>query len=154
MEEWRTITYDDEVWERYEVSTKGRIRNVKTGRILKSNKNSVGYLCVSLCRNGEHKSFLVHRLVATMFIPNPHNLPEVDHIDRDKLNCCVENLRWVSKKENGENSGKRVLCVETGKIYETIQQASEELGITHGNIVKVCNGQRKTCGGYSWKYVD
>ena len=155
MEQWKQIVLDG-VEYNYEVSTKdGKVRNMKTGRILNGSV-AHGYVQVGLCRNGEQKLFLVHRLVATAFIPNPDNLPEVDHIDRNPLNNSVENLRWVSHQENTENrdSTKRVYCVELDRIFDTIKQAEVETGIFHGNISSVCLGKRKTAGGFHWYFVE
>lgn len=157
MEQWKAVEGYEGF---YEVSTKdGKVRNVKTGRILSQFKNDKGYCCVTLCRNGGQKNFLVHRLVATAFIPNPDNLPEVDHINRNRQNNSVENLRWVSHKQNIENSDKsqqkkRVYCVELDRIFESITQASVETGLDIGNIVRVCQGERKTCGRFHWEYVE
>ena len=57
----------------------------------------------TLCKDGTQKTFKVHRLVAKAFIPNPDNKPECDHLDKDKTNNCVSNLRWVSTEENWEH---------------------------------------------------
>ena len=155
MEQWKAIK-DYEGF--YEVSTKdGKVRNVKTGHILKHDVNIHGYHKVCLSKNGEQRVFAVHRLVATAFIPNPDNLPEVDHIDRDKSNNCVENLRWVTKSQNAfnrEGKNRRVKCVETGQIFESIAEASRQTGCASTNIVNVCKGKKKTCGGFHWKYVE
>ena len=107
MEQWKRIVYDGVEYD-YEVSTEGNVRNVKTGHILKPFDDSRGYLRVGLGRNRAKKKIVrVHRLVATAFIPNPDNLPEVDHIDRNPHNNCVENLRWVSHKQNCKNRKRK-----------------------------------------------
>lgn len=93
---WRVIFVD------YLVSNLGRVKSLKNGKekILSPFKASNGYLRVSLSIDGKQKNFAVHRLVAMAFIPNPKNKSQVNHIDGDKLNNCVENLEWVSSKEN------------------------------------------------------
>lgn len=94
MEEWRKI----KGFENYSVSNTGNIRNDKTGRILKQIISTSGYKQTMM----GHKTVpqYVHRLVAMAFIPNPDNKPQVDHIDGDKINNVVENLRWVTRSEN------------------------------------------------------
>lgn len=89
----------------YEVSNLGRVKSLNyhlTGkeRIIKPFKNKKGYLRVNLFRNGKQKKFLVHRLVATAFIPNPNNLPQVNHRDEVKTNNFVENLEFCDAKYN------------------------------------------------------
>lgn len=102
MENWKKIADFDN----YSVSDKGRVRNDKTGRILKLNKLINGYEQVSLSKNCFVTCMLVHRLVANAFIQNPDNKPQVDHIDNCKINNCVENLRWVNQSENEYNKDK------------------------------------------------
>ena len=102
MEEWKDIEgYEG----KYMVSNLGNVKSLsynKTGKekIMKPVKNNRGYLHVILCKEGKVKAYTVHRLVATAFIPNTENLPEVNHIDEDKNNNSVENLEWVSSKYN------------------------------------------------------
>ena len=72
-----------EGYENYEVTTTGEVINAKTGRVLKRQKTKKGYLQVVLCKNCKPKSFLVHRLVAQAFIPNPLNLPCINHKDEN-----------------------------------------------------------------------
>ena len=86
---------------------------------------SQGYLKVDLSKDGKRYKRKVARLVAMTYIPNPENKPEVDHINREeKLNNCVNNLRWVTSAENKENAimGKKlctkIRCVETGVVYK------------------------------------
>lgn len=100
----------------YEVSNLGRVRSLRRtveysdGRvftyqpkILVCTAHNKGYLMVRLRKNKITKSYLVHRLVALTFIPNPQNKPEIDHINTIRTENCVNNLRWVSRKENCAN---------------------------------------------------
>ena len=162
MEEWKRVVIDGIEWD-YEVSSKGNVRNMK-GHFM-SKKDCGGYHQVLLSKKGTSKKlFYVQRLVATMFIPNPENKPTVNHINEDKHDNRVENLEWATHKEQSrhgtlqerkaKNQYKKVKCVETGKIYESIKQASVETGIPDGNIVKCCQGKLKTCGGFHWEYVE
>ena len=155
MEQWKRIVMDGVEYD-YEVSTKGRVRNVKTGQILRYEVNRDGYFRVWLYKNGKRSRFSVHRIVAITFIPNDNNLPEVDHIDRNRQNNCVENLRWVSKGQNVANSDnkKRVRCVETGQIFESLTEASRIMNVKQGNLSYCLSGKYKTCGGFHWEFVE
>lgn len=95
MEHWKPIRDYKGL---YEVSSCGRVRNVKTDRILKL-RNNKGYMEITL----QGRTYLVHRLVADAFIPNPNNLPCIDHIDGDKTNNNADNLKWCSYRENMNN---------------------------------------------------
>jgi hypothetical protein len=164
--------------ELYEVSNKeGRIRSVKTGKILKPGKDKYGYSHVALCKDGKTSRFQVHRLVATMFIPNPNNKPVVNHKDENPSNNSADNLEWVTQKENlnygtaqqrrseaikgGKNyKARKVRCIETKQVFDTITEASNWYqqetggGVITGMIVRCCKGKKKTAGGYTWEYVD
>lgn len=152
----------------YQVSNLGRVRSLNYRRsgqvkVLKPRKNNCGYLYVGLNKNGNRKDFLVHRLVATAFIPNPHGLPEVNHIrEFDKDDNSIENLEWCTSKYNTnygtrtervkEKQSKKVVCIETSKVYLSILDVERKLGLAQSNISKCCKGQRKTAGGYHWQY--
>lgn len=84
----------------YDVSDRGNVRNATTGRVLKPYAASGGYLRVNLRIDGGGKHLRVHRLVASAFIRLPHPREQVNHIDLDKRNNAIENLEWVSGKEN------------------------------------------------------
>ena len=93
----------NEIWKdfhNYQVSNHGQVRNSKTGRLLKLQLNEKGYLRVALRIDGKTKWYRVSRLVANLFIPNPDNLPEVNHKDENKLNNYAENLEWCDRKYN------------------------------------------------------
>jgi hypothetical protein len=98
-----------EIWksinghENYEVSSFGNVNNVNTGRILKACANKDGYYLVGLRKDGKRTTFKVHRLVAEAFIENPLNKKCVDHINNNKTDNNITNLRWASNKENGQN---------------------------------------------------
>jgi hypothetical protein len=99
VEMWKKITGYN-----YSVSSLGRVRNDKRGNFLKPRNNKNGYYRVALLGNGKPKDILIHRLVALYFIGNPDNKPCVDHIDNNKINNNINNLRWVTIRENCQNS--------------------------------------------------
>ena len=86
-------------FENYEISSLGQVHNTKTGRMLKLTTKG-GYMFTGLSEKCKGKTISVHRLVALAFIENPENKPCVDHIDNDKSNNNVNNLRWATLSEN------------------------------------------------------
>lgn len=82
----------------YKISNKGKVRS--TGGILTPTDNGKGYLIIGLCKNGKRKNFYIHRLVAEAFIDNPEKKPVVNHKDYNTRNNDVNNLEWVTQKEN------------------------------------------------------
>lgn len=94
--------WKDSIVNGYAISNLGRIKNLKTNNIIKPDKEEKGYRRLSIVVNGKKKHYAVHRLVAIAFIPNPLNKPQVDHIDNNKSNNVVSNLRWCSNKENAK----------------------------------------------------
>jgi len=102
MERWLPVAGYEGL---YEVSDKGRIKSVKRfrnrkDRIMKPSTRRDGYLSVNLSKNGTVHSYVVHRIVATAFIPNPDNLEMVNHKDENKVNNCVDNLEWCTRSYN------------------------------------------------------
>lgn len=162
MTKWKKI----DGFEAYEVSTDGNVRNCESGLLLKQTQNTGGYPSVLLYKNKKRKCCTVHRLVALAFVPNPNKLLEVNHIDEDKTNNNVENLVWVTRKENmnhgtrtqraSEKKFKRVVQYSLEgnivKVWDSVKEA-EQSGFFHSAISACCHGQRKTHLGYRWGWA-
>lgn len=163
QEVWKKI----DGFENYEVSTLGRVRNKNTGNILKAADRGKGYMFVVLCVNGKRSNRSVHRLVADTFIPNPDNKPQVNHKDETRDNNRVENLEWVTIKENNnygnhnqkisDTQNKPIIVIyqdDTYEEYPSATIAAKELGLWQQNIVKVLKGRRKRAGGLRFEYIE
>lgn len=157
---WKDVSgYEDY----YEVSNQGVIRNKNTKRVLKPLLKKNGYLMVDLGYRGV-KTVLVHRIVATAFIENPNNFPCVNHKNENKTDNRADNLEWCTQKYNlnyGFGSTAKnspVLQFDASgnfiKLWASIKEAAETLGIKYQGISRVCRGERKTSGGFRWEYVD
>ena len=161
MMEIKEIWKDIKGYPGYQISNQGRVWSVKTQRYLKGSIDKNGYIQVCLtAKNGKSKKEFIHRLVALAFLPNPTGLPQVNHINENKKDNCVDNLEWISIKGNA-NHGTRnkrisransipVYCVELDKTFYGAKEAERELGINHSGISKACRGIQKTAGGYHW----
>jgi hypothetical protein len=117
---------------------------------------------ITLCKDGIKRSVLVHRLVAIAFIPNPLNLPKVNHKDENKSNPLAENLEWCTQQYNATygngpkvKNSKVVQYNLDGRIikeWESMKDASLATGVKYQSISRCCRHGRKTAGGYIWKY--
>lgn len=155
--------------ERYAVTKDGRVfsRCRKPYYYeLKQSNDSDGYKIVTIHR----KTVKVHRLIAEMFIPNPYNLPCINHIDENKTNNNVSNLEWCDVKYNNNygthqkksaytrlnhtNISKKVLCVEDNIIYPSIREAGRVNKISYVAISNCCRGISNTSNNKHWKYVE
>lgn len=170
----------------YQVSNMGRVKSLERvilrnngkpqtikERFVKLCKNKQGYYQVSLWKNGVEKRYLLHRLIAEHFIPNPENKPCIDHINTDHTDNRIENLRWCTYKENNNNpltikhrskprnwnikgfnhwQSKPVAQLTKKGELLNIYPNAYSVGIFQINAC--CNGKRKTAGGYKWQYVD
>lgn len=155
MEEWKKIQGSNDG----EVSSLGRVK--RNGEICNLQIDPEGYFRCSVGGVGRKR---VHRFVAEAFLPNPNNLPIIDHIDGDKKNNTVENLRWVSYSDNGKNciqSAHRIepiigINVKTKeKIeFESQSAAQKYLGLRSGSgeVNKVLKGKRQTTHGFTFYY--
>ena len=168
MEQWKDTKYKN-----YEVSDTGKVRNKKTGQVLKLAKHHKGYFKAQMKEDGKHVARFIHRLVAEAFIPNPNNLPQVDHLDNDKSNNHASNLEWVTGKENHrrkvadglnivpENAGRPKQPItqhdKEGNFiakYDSIAEAVEKTGLRQGAISSVLNGSYKSTGGFIFKRIN
>lgn len=128
-----------------------------------------GYYAVNLSMGARGKKRLVeiHRLVAEHFLPNPDNLPQVNHKDANKLNPDVNNLEWCTQSHNINHAYNNNLITKTSKaviqydlntgetinIFNSARDIERELGISDTAISLCCNGKMKSCKGYGWKFV-
>ena len=157
----------------YQVSNLGNVLRLPYKRPLKPSVRC-GYYRIALSKNNNSKWYSLHRLVAKAFIPNPDNLPEINHKDGNKSNNCVDNLEWCSRKENMHHARRMGLWIVTErmkngldqskvtyqydkngnfiKCFNSAAEASRKLGINSGNLHSCCIGIRKTAGGYIWSY--
>ena len=178
----RKCIYKNIIFDDYYVTDGGRIYSKKNGefRLLKPWYITFksGYKCpyVSLSEGNKVYNCKVAILVANAFLPNVGEYyTEVDHIDTNPLNNSAYNLRWVTHSQNTKNpntiknkiksrSGiklgarkrgvKKVLCIETGIVYNSISEAAKVLGINPGAISNACSGRCHSSGGYTWKYYE
>jgi hypothetical protein len=171
-ENWKKIIMDTVEYSNYEVSDLGRIRNCKTNKILNPSKGLDGYMKCKLYNGDMHKTLLVHRIVAFMFLPKSENEDEkyINHIDLDKTNNCVVNLAWCTHsdnikhahtKEERKSNGKQIILYEQDhitpvKMYNSIREAAIDLNISAKNIGPVLSGRTKSTDEqkYHFKYVD
>ena len=140
----------------YGVTSCGRIWSYKYKKFLTPTPNKKGYLRVNLCKNGERKNFYVHRLVCEAYIPNPNNLHEVDHIDNDKTHNYVNNLQWLSHKDNSRKSkNKPILQYDLDGNFIKEWECTADVGkeVRH-NIRHCLKGKQKTAYNYIWKYKN
>ena len=172
----KSISLEGEIWKDvlkaeglYAVSSYGRVCSLsrtiqKTNgakqtfspQILNGGYNRDGYRMVHINYGEKRKFVSVHRLVAQAFIPNPRNLPFVDHIDRNRKNNIANNLRWVTQLENIHNREPhpvaRMLNGKIDKVYQFLYSVSED-GFNVQLVSHCCLGRRKTHKGYMWKYL-
>lgn len=138
----------------YAVTSCGKVWSYRSKKFLKPRKMKSGYLCVKLCKDGKYKDFYIHRLVAEAYVPNPDGLETVDHIDSNKEHNYIKNLQWLTRGDNGRKEHNiKILCVETGEVFESMIIAAKEKGLHIQNISKVCHGERKTTGGYHFEFI-
>jgi hypothetical protein len=169
----------------FQASSKGRIKSLKR-MVIRGYKNhprtvpekirtlsldKFGYYHIALSKENKRKNYFVHRLIALTFIKNPNNLPQVNHIDGNKKNCCIENLEWVNQSENLKHAYRIGLQKPSGGAvkykpvaqysldgelickYKSITEAMKATGA--GSISACVNNKKKykTSKGYIWKKI-
>lgn len=175
-EQWKVV----KGYPMYEVSNLGRVKsnvNPSKPKLLRQSTNKNGYKCVALVPTrgyGKADTITVHRIVATTWIPNPNNYPHIDHINTDKQDNSVSNLRWVTPKLNAHNpitekrraaaiprivekTSKTVLVYDLDfnllSAFTSTAHASRELGLSQGNISNVCMGSLHSYKGLYFSFV-
>lgn len=153
-----TLTLE-EISNKYIITKKGKCFGKTYGRELSYITDRNGYLRVNLWINGKAKQMGIHRLVAIFYIDNPDNKPQVNHINGIKHDNKVENLEWVTNKENIEHAVENLLhkhqkisVLKNGiliGIYNSSTHASKDLNLDQSSIISCANGKRKTTKGYT-----
>ena len=165
----------------YEVSNRGNVKSLprkvaifikgthsetfRPGASLKSYVTSNGREQVTLYKNGREKHWNVHRLVALAFIPNPRNLPQINHKDENPLNNRVDNLEWCDAKYNGSYGTRpskymrkvTQYTIQGEKVatYNSLAEAADAVGCHYTQISHCCgNGKDKTAKGFVWRYAQ
>lgn len=161
----------------YAVTEDGDVWSYRTERWLTPRMSGTGYYQVCLCKDGEEKWPLIHRLVAEAYIPNPNNYPCVNHKDENKAKCHKDNLEWCTYSYNNAYNGKArrlafsrdnanrikatveacskpVFCVELGRTFKSASEAARILLVQRSRISDCCNGRRVTTGGYHWQFAE
>ena len=166
-EEWRPIKGYEGL---YEVSSLGRVKSLNYGRtstpkMLRQHLRGE-YLSVVLYKDKSHRKESVHRLVASAFHSNEANLPQVNHIDEDKLNNRADNLEWTSARANANHGtaiqrsaakkSKKVIAKDPNGVivhrFNSLSEADRQ-GYSHGNISECCRGRRSHHKGLSWEFA-
>lgn len=193
---------EQEIWKdiegyegKYQVSNCGRVKSLgrfveKKGQLPAYLRERIlsphilkGYKMVCLYSNNKGKTFSVHRLIANAFIPNPNNLPHIDHINTIRTDNRIENLRWVNRsmnmmneithkkrseywKEKTKKGGnvwverkkRKVIALDEKynivHTFNTITEAATFINRNHANICVACKDINKTCKGLHWQYVE
>lgn len=158
----------------YQASNLGNIKSLERynykghhnlEKILKPTLCKNGYLYVNLCKSKKTKIIQVHKLIAITFLKNPNNYLCINHIDGNKTNNLVYNLEYCTYSHNEKEAYRLGLkkTIPTNQYYldgtfiktwKSREEIKKELGLNPSDIWRVCKGQRKTCGGYIWKYAD
>jgi len=178
----------DEIWKPvlnfeglYLISNHGRVKSInfnneKHSQLIKQSASKKGYLRVRINKENKRYTLNVHRMVATAFIPNPDNKPQINHSDGNKKNNHTTNIEWSTNQENQDHARKNGLILPPPKGYDnscsmevfqynkytleliekwgSMSEASRALKIPTTNISKSCNRKRIVAGGFIWRYAD
>lgn len=159
-----------------------RVVNTRTGRPLKPQQDGAGYAEVQLWRNNKGTHKRLHRLFAEAYIPNPDNLPEINHKDEDPRNFSLDNLEWCTHPYNmnygtvNERRGRNISAAQRGKLkpwvaeqkgipiiaidgwgnetyYKSAREAGRQLNLDQSSITAVLRGRQKTVHGFRFRYA-
>nr|QBK86138.1 MAG: HNH endonuclease [Marseillevirus LCMAC101] len=166
-DDWKNFpVINGKSFSKYEVSSMGQIRNKKSGYVFSNHPDSSGYVYNNFHDDeGNTKRTSVHNIVARVFLGEPETIDlTVDHINRDRADNRLVNLRWATTKQQAVNSN-RSKCRAIGqpviqytmemkeiKTWPNITAAAKELGIDNSGIGEVCKGKRNYAGGFKWTY--
>ena len=168
----------------YLVSDDGRVKSIRTGKILKPGTDKCGYLYYVLCVKGKRHTVKAHRLVAMAFIDNPQNKPSIDHLNGNRTDNRASNLRWVTNAENSNNpitlrklranarknlikmyeasqtrdfGRQRTFVYKDGELIGTFKSqkaASNFTGVSPGKVSQCVAGKKKSCKGFVFRRKD
>lgn len=156
---------------RYEASSAGYVRSLKTGRPMKPSEANSGYLHIKLFDGRKHHSKAVHRIIAESFSDEPHIGLEVNHIDGNKHNNSLDNLEWCSHSNNTKHAiknglfkpyklppyrheGRKVRIVETGEIFGSLTDCANRVSGVKQGIGQCLSGKKKSYKGYHYESID
>ena len=169
MEIWKDIKGYEGL---YKISNKGNVRSLKRNVILKPGINHKGYYYVILYKKSISKSYRIHRLVAEAFVPNPNNLPQVNH--KNGIKTCNEdwNLEWTDNSGNQKHAFANGLQTNVGnnnpniqpvnqydldgnfiKHWDSIYDVTKQLSYSRSSIWRCCTNRQKTSHGFIWRYT-
>ena len=140
----------------YGITSCGKVWSYKRKKFLTPVVNNKGYLYVTLWKDGEKKMYRLHRLVAEAYLPNPSNLPDVDHIDNDKTHNYVNNLQWITHRDNVRKSCNKPI-LQFSLDGEFIREWPSTIDVgreVKSHICQCLKGRHKTALGYIWKYKE
>ena len=149
----------------YGITSCGKVWSYRNKKFLEPWDNGNGYLLVTLCKDNQKKNYKIHRLVAEAYLPNPENLPQINHKDENKANNCLQNLEWCDAKynvnygnciERSSSKHKKAILQFTldGEFIREWECASDVGKEVQSNICHCLKGKYKSAYGFVWKYKE